>query len=160
MAWSTALVVLLAIVAAFYLFGGSIVLWLSSLVLKNWRYTSRGFEWDKDTDAVIPTLLIRRFSFHWGGRKAWSKGGSGLLVLKASGISFRRGMEHDGHERTDEPAVKVGSRVDELMAVPFLLSDSDQDFNSPAYPQPTPSSLVLATQPLPGPTMRHPNHKR
>jgi hypothetical protein len=104
MAWSSALIAALAITAALYLFGGSILLWLSSLLLKNWRYTSRGFEWDRDAEAVIPTLLIRRISLNWGGRRAWSQGGTGLVVLKATGISFRRGAKRENEDaRHTEP---------------------------------------------------------
>lgn len=109
MAWSTTLVALLALISALYLFGGSLILWASSLVLKNWRYTSRGFEWDRDPEAVIPTLLIRRISLNWGGRRAWKNGGTGLVVLRAAGISFRRGAKRDGPERSDAGgSVKVG----------------------------------------------------
>jgi hypothetical protein len=102
--WGTLLVSLCTLAIVLYLWGGHLVLRLCSLVLKNWRLTPRGFEWDDDPNVVVPTFLAKRLNFEWGGWADWRGGQSGLMVLKVSGISFRQRRKN--RRREDEAEVQ------------------------------------------------------
>lgn len=106
--WATVLVSLCTLVLVLYLWGGRLILRICSLVLKNWRLTSRGFEWDDDPNVVVPTFLARRLNFEWGGWTEWRRGTSGLMVMKVSGISYRqRRKTVDAGDKKQEVAPSV-----------------------------------------------------